>query len=136
MLIKKNSSIDLEEFKLESLGNQMAILRKYLCDKYYIQYISSYLIIEEREKVMLMDTNADGEVDITNIDREAIRNKFNKKGLKDSKTRGIKSRYSIPMTVKKDKRILIILEDKKFDRFISKEMEILQEIEEIFDSLN
>jgi hypothetical protein len=134
--MRKNNEINIEEFKSESLGNQVAMLRKYLCNKYSVQYMTSYLLIEERDKVMLLDTNADGELDLKNIDKDTIQIKINKNCLQDSKLRSIKARYSIPMTISQSRRILIILEDKKIDRFDSKEREILQDIEDIFDSIN
>lgn len=134
MKTKNNLEEIKEKFKFESLGNQLVMIRRYLNDKYSIQYMTGYLILEDNRK-MIIDTNADGEVNFDVIDKNSIQIKVNSNCLREAKTRKIKARYSIPMTVNTDKRILIVLEDKIVDRFDSIEKNILEDIEELFDSI-
>lgn len=123
--------INRELFKSESLGNQMIEIRRYLEKEYSIRYISSFLLIDGKKRVFLLDSNLEYQISLDNIPIDQIQIRVGKTAyLQDSKKRKIRSRYSIPLEIN-DKKILIVLEDKVVNKFDYNNSQILQFIDDI-----
>ena len=116
-----------EEFKL--LEKQMLQLRKKLKKDYNIEYISSFIIVDNNIK--LIDTNLNFEINLKNIDLETTQLRVGKnKYLDESKEKMIKARFSIPFEIE-DKNLILILEDgneKKFDDIFKDILDLIENI--------